>query len=72
MDTKPSESVTSVVTQLPTELVVEAQNRVRDGWATSLDQILADALRRYLDSHPPQATEQFVLEDVEWGLHGHD
>jgi hypothetical protein len=63
--------VTSVVAQLPTELVEEAQNRVRDGWNASFDQILADALRRYLHSHSTQLTEQFVLEDVEWGLHGH-
>lgn len=72
MTTQPTEATTSLMAQLPTELVEEAKNRVRDGWASSLDQILADSLRRYLDSHSTQLTEQFVLEDVEWGLHGRD
>lgn len=72
MTAKPTEPTTSLMAQLPTELVDEAQIRVRDGWASSLDQILAESLRRYLDSHSTRLTEQFVLEDVEWGLHGHD
>ena len=40
------------------------------GWANSLNDLLSDALRRYLESHSEALAETFILEDVEWGLHG--
>jgi hypothetical protein len=58
--------------QLPEELLVEARAFVKNGWAPDMDQLLAEALRRYLDSHSSRLTESFVREDVEWGLHGRD
>jgi len=36
----------------------------------SLDEGLADALGRYLESHSAELTEVFIREDVEWGLRG--
>ena len=33
---------------------------------------MLDALRRSLESHPAEMMEQFVREDIEWGLHGGD
>ena len=32
--------------------------------------LLSDALLRYLESHTDALAEAFILEDVEWGLHG--
>jgi Arc/MetJ-type ribon-helix-helix transcriptional regulator len=61
---------TSIQTQLPDHLLEQAQLLVRDGWATDVDEILTDALRRYLDSHSAELTEAFIREDVEWGLRG--
>jgi len=35
-----------------------------------IDEGLADALGRYLESHSAELTEVFIREDVEWGLRG--
>lgn len=63
---------TKTEVKLTEELLAEARNFVNDGWAESLDELLGEALRRYLDSHAPKLTEEFILQDVEWGLHGRD
>ena len=61
---------TTIKTELPQELVAQARAFVEQGWAGDLDELLADALRRYLESHSLRLTESFVREDVNWGLHG--
>ena len=43
---------------------------VEQGWYSSRDQILEEALRRFVDAHQPELMERFVREDVEWGLRG--
>jgi|GEM_PF-5613940 len=35
-------------------------------------ELLADALRLFLESYSSQLTEAFVMDDLQWGLHGHD
>jgi len=57
---------------LPEELVAEAQAFVKQGKGVGLDELLEEALRRYLDSHSAQVTEGFIREDIAWGLHGKD
>ena len=61
---------TSIQMELPEQLVAQAQTLVRDGWAADLDEILADALARYLESHNTELSEAFLRDDVQWGLHG--
>ena len=34
------------------------------------EDILKEALRKFLDSHRPEMMERFVREDTEWGLRG--
>ena len=60
----------SIQAELPEQLLVQAQALVHDGWALDLNEILADALGRYLESHSAELTEAFIHEDVEWGLRG--
>jgi hypothetical protein len=43
---------------------------VKQGFATDMDHLMAEALSRYLESHEPELTEAFIREDVKWGLHG--
>ena len=62
----------TVQTELPHDLVEEAQAFIREGWAPNLNELLAVALRRHLQSHSAELTESFLREDVAWGLHGHD
>ena len=45
---------------------------VKDGWASNFNELLADALRRFLESHSARVTESMVVSDVQWGLHGDD
>jgi hypothetical protein len=59
-----------VQANLPPELTARARSYVDKGWAGGFDELLADALRRFLESHASRVTENLVLEDVKWGLHG--
>jgi hypothetical protein len=61
---------TSIQADILDRLVQQAAILIRDGWATDLDEILTDALRRYLSSHSAELNEAFIREDVEWGLRG--
>lgn len=61
---------TPITTELPQELVTQARAFVEEGWAGDFDELMAEALRRYLESHSARLGESFVREDVNWGLHG--
>ncbi len=63
---------TLIEAELPAELAAQARAFVAEGWAMDFNELLAEALRRYLESHEGSLTESFVMEDVEWGLHGRD
>jgi Arc/MetJ-type ribon-helix-helix transcriptional regulator len=58
--------------EIPDQLAQQAQRMVDRGWAANVDSIVAESLRRYLESHQESLTEQFLREDVEWGLRGDD
>jgi hypothetical protein len=58
--------------EIPDQLWQQAQTLMQQGWADNLQEIVTDALRRYLESHQVVLTETFIQEDVEWGLHGED
>jgi Arc/MetJ-type ribon-helix-helix transcriptional regulator len=64
--------VTTLQADVPAKLFSEMQALVEAGWFRSLDEMVLDALRRYLDSHRDQLMEALLLEDVEWGLRGKD
>ena len=58
--------------ELPAALAAQARAFVAEGCANDLDDLLAEALRRFLESHASELTEAFMKEDVQWGLHGDD
>lgn len=58
--------------QLPPELMARALSFVEEGWASNLNELLVESLRRFLDSHSSRMTESFVMSDVQWGLTGND
>ena len=53
-------TTTSIQADIPDRLVQQAAILIRDGWATDLDEILTDALRRYLSSHSAELNEAFI------------
>ena len=63
---------TPIQAELPPELVAQARTYIEEGWAASFNELLADALRRYLESHSGRLTESMVMNDVRWGLNGKD
>lgn len=58
--------------ELPATLAAQARVFVADGCAVDLDNLPAEALRRFLESHASELTDAFMKEDVQWGLHGDD
>ncbi len=64
--------ITTLETQIPTRMLIEMEALVKAGWFQDMDDLVLDALRRYLDSHRPELTERFMQQDIEWGLHGRD
>ena len=58
--------------EVPDGLLQQAQLLVQRGWANNILELVNESLRRYIESHQEALTEQFIREDVEWGLHGDD
>ena len=63
---------TTVHAEIPDALLSQAQALIDQGWAADFDELMADALRRYVESHSQALSESFIREDVEWGLRGRD
>jgi Arc/MetJ-type ribon-helix-helix transcriptional regulator len=63
---------TAIQAELPEQLVADARAFVEEGWVGNFDELLADALRRYLESHSSRLAESFIEEDVTWGLRGRE
>lgn len=61
---------TTIRTDMPVSLLAEAQSLVKMGWFRNLDEMVIDALRRYVESHRNDMMEEFVRQDMEWGLKG--
>jgi Arc/MetJ-type ribon-helix-helix transcriptional regulator len=61
---------TVVQTEIPDRLLVQAQTLVAAGWFRDLNELMLDALRRFLESHRADMMEAFIRQDVEWGLSG--
>jgi Arc/MetJ-type ribon-helix-helix transcriptional regulator len=62
----------TLATEIPTRLLGEMQALVAAGWFRNLDELVGDALRRYLETHRGELMEDLVRADVDWGLHGDD
>lgn len=56
--------------EIPLHLLGQMHSLVKAGWFRDLDEIVLEALRRYVDSHRGDLMEELIREDVEWGLHG--
>ena len=63
---------TTVEAVLPTRLVAQMESLIDQGWFPDMDDLIADAVRRFLDTHSPELIEHYIWQDVEWGLRGTD
>ena len=62
----------TIQTDVPVGLLAEMQMLVEAGWFRDLDDLMLDALRRFVESRRAELMERFIREDVEWGLSGDD
>ena len=60
----------TIQAEAPVRLLTEMQVLVDAGWFRSLNELMLDALRRFVESHRAELMERFIREDVKWGLHG--
>lgn len=63
---------TALQTKIPDQLWQQAQCMAQQGWVANMDELVAESIRRYLESHAEILNERFLREDLEWGLHGTD
>ncbi len=63
---------TLIQAEIPDHLAQRLHRMVERGWAVNVESVIAESLRRFLDSHPEELAEQFVREDVAWGLKGNE
>lgn len=59
----------TIKAELPDQLYRQMDTLVSQGWFRSHEEIVQEALRRFLESHRPELLEKFIREDVAWGLH---
>ena len=62
----------TIQTEIPIGLPTQAEDLVEAGWFRNLDDLVLDALRRFLESHRGELMEEFIRQDVEWGLAGNE
>ena len=62
----------AIQTELPDKLYEQVKNLVAGGWYNNESEVITEAVRRFLEAHAPELIEQFIKEDVEWGLRGTD
>ncbi len=58
--------------QIPKQLYTDVQTLVTSGWYRNTDDLLLDAIRRLIESRRIELQEEFIQNDVDWGLHGED
>lgn len=61
---------TTIEVKIPSQVAAGVEQLVQDGWYSDTQTVVVEALRRFLDSHSPALMEQFVQEDLDWGLRG--
>ena len=60
----------TIKTEVPENLYKNITALIKEGWFRDEKEVFSEAIRRFVDSHRPELMEKFVLNDVEWGLHG--
>ena len=63
---------THIETNIPDQLWQQAQNMVKQGLINNMDSLIVESMRRYIESHQQTTSEDFIREDIEWGLRGKD
>jgi len=60
----------TIQTEVPEQLYKNIIALIKEGWFRDEKEVFSEAIRRFVESHRPELMEKYVLNDVEWGLHG--
>ena len=60
----------TVQTRVPAKLHQEIEQLVDIGWDNDTNDVLLEALRRFLSTHRADVMERHLREDIQWGLYG--
>lgn len=60
----------TIKAKIPDKLYEQMDQLVKEGWFRSQEDIIDDAIRRFLNSRRPELMEKHIREDVEWALRG--
>lgn len=56
--------------KIPDQVYQQINALVEEGWFRDREDVINQALQRFVDSHRTDLMEKFIREDVEWGLRG--
>ncbi len=70
--TTPAKKEVITTINVPLRLAEQIQVYIQAGWFSNINELVIEALRRYLETHRIELAERFVWQDVEWGLHGNE
>ncbi|MFO7816338.1 MAG: hypothetical protein R6V39_01455 [Desulfovibrionales bacterium] len=60
----------TIQTEIPENLYKGAVALAEQGWFRNEKEVFSEAIRRFLESHQPELMDNFIRDDVEWGLFG--
>ena len=66
------DAMQTVQIELPEQLYKSVNALVKNGWFKDEKEVLYEAIRKFVESYHPELIEKFILDDVEWGLHGEE
>ena len=61
-----------IETNIPDQLWQQAQSMVEQGRINNMDSLITESIRRYIESHQQTTSEDFIRDDIDWGLYGED
>ena len=62
----------AITTEISPQLQLSMQKLVDEGLFKNINELMEEAIRRYLEFHSMDLMEQFIQEEIAWGLHGKD
>ncbi len=54
--------------EMPAQLMTQMNTLVEQGWFRNTNDLIVDALRRLVETHRPELMEEYLWQDVEWGI----
>ncbi|WKJ90212.1 hypothetical protein QZJ86_19705 [Methylomonas montana] len=58
--------MTTVKNEIPDQLWQQAQYMIQQGWVANMDELIAESMRRYLESHLETMNERFIRVGPAW------